>query len=197
MGFKRKKDVLKWTWHAKTLVTVARKNGTPVADNAFSGRHKFTIIFYLTRASISWRPVPLAIITESLDAFKGKKNILVYGLILVTGLTLGHYIPQLVRMLTPDYSEGNFSAYYPDANVQVVLYGTETCPYCVQARKYLRERQIAFVDFDINNSEKGRRDFSALGGKGVPLILIGNRQVSGFNQASIDAALGKIKSEAR
>lgn len=128
---------------------------------------------------------------------KATKNVLVYGLILVAGLALGHYTPQLIRMLTPNYSEGDFSEYYPDAKVKVALYGTETCPYCVQARKYLRERKIDFVDFDINNSEKGRRDFSALGGKGVPLILIGNRQMSGFNQAAIDAALGKIKPEAR
>jgi glutaredoxin len=126
---------------------------------------------------------------------KTTKNLLIYGLILVTGLALGHYTPRLVRMLTPDYSEGNFSAYYPDAKVKVALYGTETCPYCAQAREYLRKRQIAFVDLDINNSEKGRRDFSALGGKGVPLILIGSRQMNGFYPAAIDAALGKIKPE--
>ena len=128
---------------------------------------------------------------------KATKNLLAYGLILVIGLALGHYAPQVVRMLTPDYSEGNFSAYYPDEKVKVVLYGTETCPYCVQARKYLGTRQIAFVDLDINHSEKGRRDFSALGGTGVPLILIGNRQMTGFNRAAIDAALAKIKPETR
>lgn len=128
---------------------------------------------------------------------KAMKNLLVYGIILVAGLAIGHYTPQLVRMLTPKYSEGDFSAYYPDAKVKVALYGTETCPYCLQARKYLRERQIAFVDFDISKSEKGRRDFSALGGKGVPLILIGNRQMSGFDPVAIDAALGKIKPETR
>lgn len=128
---------------------------------------------------------------------KATKNLLAYGLILVIGLALGHYAPQVVRMLTPDYSEGNFSAYYPDERVKVVLYGTETCPYCIQARKYLRTRQVAFVDLDIANSEKGRRDFSALGGTGVPLILIGNRQMTGFNRAAIDAALGKIKPETR
>lgn len=124
---------------------------------------------------------------------KATKNLLVYGLILVTGLALGHYTPRLVRMLTPNYSEGNFSAYYPDAKVKVALYGTETCPYCIQARKYLRERNVTFADFDINKSDKGRRDYSALGGKGVPLILIGNRQMNGFYPAAIDAALGKIK----
>lgn len=56
MGGIRKNNVLKWTWHAKTSATVARESGKPVADNVFSSCHKFTIIFYLTRASIYLAP---------------------------------------------------------------------------------------------------------------------------------------------
>ena len=128
--------------------------------------------------------------------FKASKTVLVYGLILLAGLAAGRYIPQLVQMVTPKYSEGNYNAYYPNARTKVVVYGTETCPYCIKTRAYLNARHIPFLDIDVNKSEKGKHDFAQLGGKGVPLILIGDRQMVGFNQAVIDDALDKIKTAA-
>jgi mycoredoxin len=127
---------------------------------------------------------------------KASKNLLVYALILVAGLAAGRYVPRLVSMVTPKYSEGNFSAYYPDAQTKVIVYGTETCPYCIKARAYLTEHRIAFADIDVDKSEKGRREFAQLSGKGVPLILIGNRRMTGFNKATIDAALDNAKAAA-
>lgn len=124
---------------------------------------------------------------------KATKNLLVYALILAAGLALGRYVPQVVRAVTPKYSEGDFTAYYPDARTHVIVYGTATCPYCIKTRAYLTEHHIAFADIDVDKSEKGKRDFAQLGGKGVPLILIGNRQMTGFNQGAIDAALDKVK----
>ncbi len=121
---------------------------------------------------------------------------MIYGLILVGGLAVGRYLPQLAQMVMPKYQQGDFAAYYPDAKTRVVVYGTETCPYCAKARAYLKERQVAFGDFDVAKSEKGKQDFAKLGGKAVPVILIGDRQLVGFNQAAIDAALDKIKSPA-
>jgi glutaredoxin len=125
---------------------------------------------------------------------KTARNLLVYGLILAAGLAAGRYVPQVVRMVMPKYSEGNFAAYYPDAKTRVVVYGTETCPYCAKARAYLKTRQVAFADFDVAKSDKGKQDFAKLGGKAVPVILIGDRQLVGFDQGAIDAALDKLKS---
>ena len=128
--------------------------------------------------------------------FKAIRNLLLYGGILAIGLMLGRYVPQLIYMLTPKYSEGNYSAYYPDARTKVIVYGTETCPYCIKTRTYLKERHIAFADIDVAKSEKGKRDYAQLAGKGVPLILIGNRRMTGFDPATIDAALDKAKAAA-
>lgn len=124
---------------------------------------------------------------------KTTKTLLLYGLILLIGLAAGRYVPQIIRMMTPKYSEGNFDAYYPDARIRVVVYGTETCPYCIKTRAYFKERHIAFTDIDIAKSEKGKHDYAQLGGKGVPLILIGNRQMTGFDRAEIDRAIDKAK----
>ncbi|MGB9107309.1 MAG: glutaredoxin family protein [Telluria sp.] len=124
---------------------------------------------------------------------KTAKNLVLYTLILAAGLGIGHYVPKLVQMVKPKYSEGNFAAYYPNANTQVVVYGTATCPFCARTRAYLKERHIAFADVDVNQSDKGRHDFGELGGKAVPVILIGNRKLVGFDPAAIEAALGQLK----
>lgn len=124
---------------------------------------------------------------------KTTKTILLYALILAAGLAIGRYVPQVIRMLTPKYSDGNFAAYYPDAKTRVIVYGTETCPFCIKTRAYLTERHVPFIDIDVNKSEKGKQDYAQLGGKGVPLILIGNRKMTGFDQPTIDAALNMIK----
>jgi glutaredoxin len=126
---------------------------------------------------------------------KAAKNLVMYGLILGGGLAIGHYLPAAARMLTPKYSEGNFNAYYPDARTRVVVYGTPTCPFCAKARDYLKERNIAFGDFDVTTSDKARNEFAQLGGKAVPVILIGNRQLVGFDKEAIDAALDQLKSK--
>jgi glutaredoxin len=125
---------------------------------------------------------------------KASKNLLIYGLILAAGLGIGHYLPAVAKMIMPKYSQGNFNAYYPDARTRVVVYGTPTCPYCAKARAYLKARNIAFADFDITGSDKAKRDFAQLGGKAVPVILIGDRQLVGFDKEVIDAALDKLKS---
>lgn len=123
---------------------------------------------------------------------KASKTMLVYGLIVAAGLVTGRYAPHLLRLLTPNYTSGNFTQYYPDLRTRVIVYGTAECPYCIMTRAYLLAHQIPFADLDVVKSDKGRREFEALGGKGVPLILIGERRITGFNEAAIDAALQKL-----
>jgi len=123
---------------------------------------------------------------------KSIKTLAVYALILALGLAAGRLLPQVWRMVTPNYSSGDFNAFYPDAKTRVVVYGTATCPYCAQARDYLKGRQVAFGDFDVKDGAKGQRDYAALGAKVVPVILIGNRRLEGFNQKAIDDALKEL-----
>lgn len=120
---------------------------------------------------------------------KHLRTTLVYALILAGGLGLGQAAPLLKAWMTPAYTEGNFSAYYPDAKTNVVVYGTPSCPFCGQARAYLKKRQITFVDHDLASSAKGKEEFLKLGGDKVPMILVGGRQLIGFDKAALDAAL--------
>jgi glutaredoxin len=64
---------------------------------------------------------------------------------------------------------------------EVVLYSTTWCGFCKKARKFFRSKGIAFKEYDVENSVKGRRDYAKLGGGGVPIILVGNRRLNGFS----------------
>ncbi len=67
------------------------------------------------------------------------------------------------------------------ANKKVVMYSTEWCGYCKQAARHFRQNNIAFVEHDIEKSSNAANDFKKLGGRGVPLILVGKKKMSGFN----------------
>lgn len=73
---------------------------------------------------------------------------------------------------------------------KVVMYTTPSCGYCHRAKAYFSERGIPFTEVDVTASSQGRRDFERLRGRGVPLILIGDQRLVGFNPSAIDRALG-------
>lgn len=69
------------------------------------------------------------------------------------------------------------------AKQDVVLYGTAWCGYCTKARRYFRANNIPFQDYDIESSASAKAEYDALNGKGVPLIVVGDRLMNGFSEA--------------
>jgi glutaredoxin len=74
-------------------------------------------------------------------------------------------------------------------DARVVMYATEWCGYCKEARKYFEDNGIDFVEFDIEKDRSAKRDFDALLGSGTPLLYHGYARMSGFNQRRIDNQL--------
>ena len=72
---------------------------------------------------------------------------------------------------------------------EVVLYATSWCGYCEQTRKFLRARQVPYVEHDIERSAAARREFELLNGRGVPLLVIRGKVVHGYNPQAMRAAL--------
>jgi glutaredoxin len=75
------------------------------------------------------------------------------------------------------------------AGGQVKMYSTTWCGHCKNARNYFAARRIAYRDIDVEASPEAAREFKALGGRGVPLILVGRKAMSGFDPESFDALL--------
>ena len=75
---------------------------------------------------------------------------------------------------------------------EVVMYATSWCGYCAKTREFLRARGIPFVEHDIERSAEARRQYQALNGRGVPLLVIrGTMVVHGYSPKAILRALGQ------
>jgi len=64
---------------------------------------------------------------------------------------------------------------------KVIMYSTSWCGYCAKARKYFNSNNIKFTEYDIEKSKKARRQYDAIGGRGVPVILVAKKRMNGFS----------------
>ncbi len=62
----------------------------------------------------------------------------------------------------------------------VLLYTTGRCRYCGQVKALLRGWRIPFTEFDVEHDRRARSAFRRAGGRGVPLLLVGDHAVPGF-----------------
>lgn len=74
-------------------------------------------------------------------------------------------------------------------DARVVMYATDWCGYCEEARRYFADNGIQFVELDIEKDRSARRNFDALLGSGTPLLYHGYARMSGFNKQKIDSQL--------
>lgn len=73
---------------------------------------------------------------------------------------------------------------------RVIIFTTPTCSWCNAVKRYLREKRIRFRDIDVSRDAAAARDLARRGIRGVPVVLINNRPVVGFNKPEINRLLG-------
>ena len=76
----------------------------------------------------------------------------------------------------------------------VRIYTTQTCPYCVRAKEYLRGRQVSFTDLDVTGDDAAREKLVELSGgrKTVPQIFINDTPIGGYSDMMALAASGEL-----
>jgi glutaredoxin-like YruB-family protein len=75
---------------------------------------------------------------------------------------------------------------------QAIVYSTNWCPYCKQAKAYLKSKGIEVVDKNIEIDDAARQELmDKTGGvfNGVPVIDIDGELLQGFDRTQIDLAL--------
>lgn len=73
---------------------------------------------------------------------------------------------------------------------KVIMFSTPTCSFCNTAKRYFRENKIHFTDVDVSKDQKAAIDMQRRTGQtGVPVILINNRPIVGFDKNKIDKML--------
>jgi glutaredoxin 3 len=63
----------------------------------------------------------------------------------------------------------------------VEIYTTQTCPYCLAAKRLLTKKGVAFTEIDVGRDPALRQTMMrrANGGSTVPQIFIGGQHVGG------------------
>lgn len=65
---------------------------------------------------------------------------------------------------------------------KVIVYTSSTCPYCVAAKNFLHENSVEFEERNVSESEEARNELIEKGYRGVPVIVVGEEEVVGFEE---------------
>jgi len=74
----------------------------------------------------------------------------------------------------------------------IVVYSTNTWPWCFRAKEYLSSKGFSYTDYNVGQDrEKAKEMIQKSGQMAVPVIMINDQIIVGFNQARIDELLAK------
>lgn len=64
---------------------------------------------------------------------------------------------------------------------KVLIYTTNTCPYCVMAKKLLQEHGFSWTEIRVDLDDTEREKMMTLSGRQtVPQIFIGGKHIGGY-----------------
>ncbi len=74
--------------------------------------------------------------------------------------------------------------------MNVTIYSTPTCPFCKQAKIFFDEHKIAFTEIDVSADQtKAQEMIQKSGQMGVPVIVVGEDVLIGFNKKKMSELL--------
>jgi glutaredoxin len=91
----------------------------------------------------------------------------------------------------PSAQAGTSPQTQPAGAPPVVMYATAWCPYCAKARAYFKRTGTAYTEHDIEKSAAAHAQYKRLGGRGVPLILVGDEKMAGFSELAFESLLAR------
>ena len=83
--------------------------------------------------------------------------------------------------------------YLPDENAkEISLYSAEWCLYCASVRMYFDTHNIDYQEYDVEQSATGLLGLWAFRANGVPVVVVGNEVIYGYNMDKVSAALDQL-----
>ena len=86
----------------------------------------------------------------------------------------------------------------PDAigtDTEVVLYTTEPCGFCRQAKALLQARGVTYREINLAKDSNGRADLVARTGQMTfPQVVVGERSIGGFRELLMADRSGTLSS---
>lgn len=75
--------------------------------------------------------------------------------------------------------------------MDVIIYSTPTCPWCIKAKEFFKTNKVAFKDIDVSKDQEAAKVMVEKSGQmGVPVIDANGKILVGFNEAELKSALG-------
>lgn len=72
----------------------------------------------------------------------------------------------------------------------VTIYTTDSCPWCVKTKEYLKSKNITYQEFNVAEDMEAREAMVSKSKQmGVPVLDINDTIIIGFNREAIDKAL--------
>ncbi|MBO8142722.1 MAG: glutaredoxin family protein [Firmicutes bacterium] len=59
----------------------------------------------------------------------------------------------------------------------VVVYTTDTCPYCTMLKDFLNSQEVPFEERNVSRNPRWVAELVELGSRGVPTTVIGGEEV--------------------
>lgn len=114
------------------------------------------------------------------------------GVLLIAVVVAGIALISLVRHWSPaQATSGGVAMQTADGQKLVALFTTDSCTYCAAAKRFLAEKQVPYTEFNLDHSDKARQVFGMLGGRGVPLIIVGEQRLVGFDPGMLARVLSE------
>ena len=83
--------------------------------------------------------------------------------------------------------------------MEVKVYSTPTCGYCHQVKRYLSDRGIRYIEYDVSRDQNAANEMVGLTGQtGVPVIVVEGQTIVGFDRSKLEQLLARThKSNAK
>ena len=73
---------------------------------------------------------------------------------------------------------------------RVIVFTTPTCSWCRAVKNYFKKHRVRFKEVDVTKDHRAAKDMvRRTGQQGVPVILINNRPIVGFDKPKINRFL--------
>lgn len=133
----------------------------------------------------------LALAAARADVYKhiGPGGEVIYSDTLPMGTRAQPIDGQISSYAAPQRSFPGASEPAARSNPRVVIYTTTWCGVCKRAKAYMERKGIRYTEYDVEKSAKGKREFQAMNARAVPLLVVGEQRMYGFDVDRLEAML--------
>ena len=72
---------------------------------------------------------------------------------------------------------------------RIRLYTAPGCGHCRQLKAHLQRLKLSFLELDISRNRRAHNDWQRLGARGVPVLLVGDKRLDGYDPKRLDKLL--------